>query len=267
MKNTSNVIAFIAIVGAAGTALAGNVANINGIVDGSRTFNDFPNSNLSVVNNYPSSVLISESNFGIGNFANRHIMWFSDDAGSSRVDFDYADAFDLCITMDLDSENVEGREAGFQADLFGFGFFGVLPNGEIAAFGSILPFQSFGVVANPTDPLHLRMIHRPGDGDGTIEGVGSTPSTIEYLYDNGGGWISSGQIAFGNGEGGIPDSFAFNLGFGIQARGTHGTLGGKDEVPATPYSVLFSNIRTEVPAPGTVGVLGLAGLVGLRRRR
>lgn len=267
MKNTAHVIAFIAAAGAAGTVLAGTVGNINGVVDASRTFNDFPNSNLSVLNNYPSSVTISESDFGIGNFANRHIMWFSADAGSTRVDFDYADAFDLSITVDLDSSNVEGREAGFQADLFGFGFFGVLPNGEIAAFGSILPFQSFGVVANPLDPVNLRMIHRPGDGDGTVEGVGSIPSTIEYLYDTGSGWVTSGQIAFNTGEGGIPDAFSFNLGFGIQARGTHGTLGGKDEIPGTPYSVLFSNIRTEVPAPGAVGVLGLAGLMGLRRRR
>jgi len=267
MNNASHVVALIVAVGATGTALAGNVANINGVVDARRTFNDFPNSNLNITNNYPASVLISESDFGVGNFANRHIMWFSADGGTSRVDFDYADAFDLCITMDLDSENVQGREAGFQADLFGFGFFGVLPNGEIAAFGSILPFQSFGVVANPTDPLHLRMIHRPGDGDGTVEGAGSTPSTIEYLYDNGGGWISSGQIAFNNGEGGIPGSFNFNLGFGVQARGTQGTFGGKDEFPGTPYSVLFSNIRAEVPTPGVVSVMGVAGMLGLRRRR
>lgn len=267
MKRVTLVSVFM-LCGACATASAGIATAINGVVDARRTFNDFPSSTLNIVNNYPTSVSISEGPFGVGGFANRHIFFYSSDAGATRTDFDYADAFDLCIDVDLNGSNLEGREAGFQADLFGFGFFGVLPNGEVAAFGSILPFHSFGLVGNPDLPTHLRMIHTPGSGDGINPlPSGGTPSTIEYLFDQGGGWVSSGPIAFNTGEGGIPSNFNFNLGFGIQARGTQGPFGSQDEVPAVPYDVTFSNFRNSIPTPGAMSVLGLAGLAGLRRRR
>lgn len=264
MKSFATVLSVLAF---AGSAFAGVVGNINGVVDARRTFNDFASSTLNIVNNYPASVSVNESNFGVGNFANRHIFWFSDDAGSSRVDFDYADAFDLCITADLDSSDFEGREIGFQSDLFGFGFFGALPNGEIAAFGSILPFHTFGNVLPAGTPVHLRMIHRPGTGDGINPlPVGGTPSTIEYQYDSGSGWISSGQIAFNNSEGGVPETFTWNLGFGIQATGVQG-VNTPNERPGSEYTARFTNIRAEIPAPGAVTAFGLLALTGLRRRR
>lgn len=260
-------IGLVVVCGAAATASAGVATGINGVVDGRRTFNDFPSSNLNIVNNFDTSVSIAEGPFGVGGFANRHIFWYSGDAGTTRMDFDYADAFDLSFTVDLNGSNLEGREAGFQADLFGFGYFGCLPNGEIAAFGSILPFHSFGLVGNPDAVTQLRMIHTPGTGDGVNPIGGGTPSTIEYLFNQGSGWVSSGPLAFTTGEGGIPSNFAFNLGFGIQARGTQGPFGSQDEVPAAAYDVTFSNFSQNIPAPGAAGVFGLMALAGLRRRR
>lgn len=265
--NLRTAVSVFILAGACATASAGIASGINGVVDARRTFNDFPSSTLNITNNYPTSVTVSEGPFGVGGFANRHIFWYSGDAGATRMDFDYSDAFDLSMTLDLNGSNLEGREAGFQADLFGFGYFGCLPNGEIAAFGSILPFHSFGLVGNPDAVTQLRMIHVPGTGDGVNPIGGGTPSTIEYLYNQGSGCVSSGPKAFTTGEGGIPSNFSFNLGFGIQARGTQGPFGSQDEVPAVPYDVTFSNFSNSIPAPGAAALLGMIGVAGLRRRR
>ncbi len=134
-----------------------------------RIFNDYPNSTLNITNNYDTSVVIDETNFGAGGVRQpSHSAYFSTDGGATGHDFNYADSFDLSFTMLNSSDPAAGREAGFQTDLFGFGFFGSLPhNGEIAAFGSILPFHSFGAgLWTPGTSINLRMIHRPGDGDG-----------------------------------------------------------------------------------------------------
>ncbi|MFG0244654.1 MAG: hypothetical protein ACF8MF_01205 [Phycisphaerales bacterium JB052] len=239
-------------------------ASVNDIAsfdDNPRIFNDFADSNLSLVSNYDamgSSVSLYEDNYGTGGFANRHATWFAD-AGTNRVDFDYGDAFDMQMTMQINqASNVGNVEAGFQADLFGFGLFGALTsNGEIAAFGSVLPFHSFGTgLYNIGDELMLRMVHTPGDG----EGIGA-PSTIEYMYNNlttGSGWVSSGAIDFTTTEGGIPSSFDMFTGVGAQINSP-----ASDAV----VDISYSNIITSVPTPATLGLLGLAGLGSARRRR
>jgi len=225
----------------------------NNIVVVPRLFNDYPSSELTITNNYPSDVTINERNFGSGGFANRHTAWWSTDNGATPHGFGYADAFDLSFTVDLDASPAQGREAGFHSDLFGLGIFGVLPNGEIASFGSILPFQSFGNVWTPGTATTLRMIHRPGDGDGTTPG--SIPSTIEYFYDTGSGPVSSGLKPFTNTEQGIPAGFSLLLGFGVQ---NAGGVGGES-------NAVFTNFA--VPGPGAGLGLGLFGLLAVRRRR
>lgn len=218
-----------------------------------RIFNDYPNSTLTIFNKYPNQVVFNESNFGSGGFANRHTAFFSDDGGTTPIDWNYGDAFALGFTLDLDATPATGREAGFHADLFGLGFFGVLSNGEIAAFGSILPFHSFGNVWTPGTPVRLTMIHTPGNGDGVTPGT--IPSTMEYKYDAGAGIVSSGAIPFNTGEGGIPSNFPFYLGFGVQNQGAPGGSSNAD----------FRNVI--VPAPGAAALLGLGGLLAMRRRR
>ncbi|MBC7771085.1 MAG: hypothetical protein H7210_01190 [Pyrinomonadaceae bacterium] len=235
------------------TAVASARPVPNGVVAVDRLFNDYPNSTLTVTNNYPAQVQWNETNFGNGGFANRHARYFSADGGASAIDWNYADAFDLALTVDLDATPVGGREAGFHTDLFGLGIFGVLPNGEIAAFGSILPFHSFGNVWAPGTPVRLQMIHTPGNGDGVT--AGTIPSTIEYRYDLGAGAISSGAIPFTTTEGGIPSNFNFLVGFGVQNAGAAGGTSNAN----------FTNIV--VPAPGAAALLGLGGLAMIRRRR
>ena len=238
----------LATVAVAGMATA---QPYNGLQVNERVFNDFPGSTLSVVNMYPSSLTISESNFGAGNFANRHMAYASEDAGATAAAFDYEDGFDFCVTMNLNASPVDGREAGIMTDLFGFGFFGALPNGEIAAFGSFLPFYTFGnVYTNGTD-VDLRMIYTPGAGEGV-----APASTIEYIIDTGSGPISSGAIEFTNTELGIPSGFGAKIGVGIQSQGN----------PGGSVDVAFTDFKFVVPAPAT-GVLAACGLIAASRRR
>ncbi|MDX2114482.1 MAG: hypothetical protein SFZ24_02515 [Planctomycetota bacterium] len=241
-------------------ASAGTIGAIDSVKLNERIFNDRFDSTLNFVSNYPSDVRLTETGFGPGGFANRHSAYYSADGGASNLDINYEDAFDFSVTVNhIASQNV-AVEAGFHADLFGFGYFGQLPNGEIAAFGSILPFHSFGVVPY-ADTIHLRMIHRPGSGNGVdplpVDGV---RSSFEYLYSfDGINYVSSGLKEMGGNEGGIPSNFNFFVGFGAQ----HNAAAETGAVADT----IFNNIRVAVPAPAGVALAGLAGLAGLRRRR
>lgn len=249
------------LMGVSAVAGASGVNDIASFVDTPRLFNDFSGSNLlfsSTYNSSGSTLSIHEDSYGTGGFANRHASWFGD-SGGNKVDFNYGDAWDMQLTMQINqASDVGAVEAGFQADLFGFGMFGVLTgNGEIAAFGSILPFHSFGTgVYSVGDEVMLRMVHNPGDG----ENIGA-PSTMEYMYNNlttGSGWVTSGAIDFTTTEGGIPSSFDMFTGVGAQINspGANGVV-----------DINFSNITTAIPAPGALGLLSLAGLGVARRRR
>jgi hypothetical protein len=246
---------------ASSMAAASGAGDIAGFIDQPRLFNDFAGSSLTYTSFYNpagSSVMLHEENYGSGGFANRHATWFGD-GGPNKVDFNYEDGFDMQMTMQINQATGVGNiEAGFQADLFGFGLFGVLSaSGEIAAFGSVLPFHSFGAgVYNVGDEVMLRMVHSPGAGQ-----FSGTPSTMEYMYNNlttGSGWVTSGLIDFTTTEGGIPSSFDFFAGVGAQIN---------SPAPDAVVDINFSNITTAVPAPASLGLLSLAGLGAARRRR
>ncbi len=251
----------------AGLAIAGSatadVTDINGIVAFNRIFNDRPASTLVVTNNYPTSYRIQESDPGAGGFANRHTGYYSNDGGATRRDFDYNELFDISVTMNLTTDPVSGvSESGFQFDLFGLGRFGVITaDGRIEADGSVIPNFNFGpgIIQNGT--VSLRMIHRPGSGNGfTPIGAGQR-STMEYLYDIGSGYVSSGLVEFNNTEGGIPE-IPFNdfyIGVGSQNNFSSG-LNSADALFTN-----FSNLA--VPAPSAAALLGLGGLLVARRRR
>lgn len=241
-------------------AAAGSTfASYNGAHVVERIFNDRPDSTLTVTNNYPASIRFEESNFGPGGFANRHSAYLSEDGGATNSDIDYGDAFDITVTVNHTLQTNVGVEAGIHADLFGFGYFGQLPNGEIAAFGSIFPFVSFGIQPYGAS-IDLRIIHDPGDGDG-INPIGAgARSTFQYGYNLGSGWVFSSQLTMGGTEGGIPSAFPFYLGFGVQ----HNAAAETGSIADTLFKDI---IVSKVPAPGAMALVGLAGLVGLRRRR
>lgn len=254
----ASVVAVLMVSGAA----SAQVSAINGMTAIPRYFNDRPNSNLVITNNYPSFFQIFEDNPGAGGFANGHMGAFSTNGGASAYDFNYGDAFDVIATLhinDLVPFSV-GGEAGFKFNLFGIGHFGILPNnGEIAAFGGILPFHTFGAGTWTSEDVELRMIHTPGNGNG-LPGGFTVPSTMEYMYSLGGGpWVTSGPIPFSNLEGGIPDVAGnpLYMGVGVQNNWGAGLI---------TSDVIFKDIRITVPAPG-VGVMAVAGLLAFRRRR
>ncbi|USN99658.1 MAG: PEP-CTERM sorting domain-containing protein [Phycisphaeraceae bacterium] len=253
-------IALLAVCGMVAGATAA-VSDIASFVDAPRTYNDFGGSTLAFSSSYSPNagmVSIDESNYGSGGFANRHMAWYGD-AGASKVDFDYGDGWDMKMTMRVNTADSVGNvEAGYQFDLFGFGLFGVLTTtGEIAAFGSVMPFHSFGQgLYNVGDEIMLRMIHRPGAGEGNL----SDKSTMEYMYNNlttGSGWVTSGEIDFTTNEGGIPSSFPFYVGAGAQINQPDATLG--------HANIEFYDMM--IPAPASLALLGLGGLVATRRRR
>jgi len=244
---------------AAAPVAFGQVSNVDGFVDQPRLFNDFGGSDLSYSSDFAAGTLsIVESGYGSGNFANRHTAWFGE--GGSWYDFDYGDRFEISTTLQInEATDVGNVEAGIQADLFGFGLFGVqTASGEIAAFGSTLPFFSFGSgLYNVGDVVMLEMIYTPGPAES-----GAPVSTIEYLYNNvttGSGWVSSGLIDFSNGEGGFPSAFTQNFGIGAQINQPNATTGSVD--------IQFSNTSIVVPAPGAIAAVGLAGGLMARRRR
>ncbi len=262
MKLTAALLATATVAGIAGTTLARPLApgDINGVNEVPYFFADRPDSNLTITNNFPTSYEIDENNFGAGGFANRHTAWFSDNGGASARDFNYDDAFNFRLDLTVTSADV-GVETGFQLDGFGLGIFGLLGNGEIVSFGTLFPFFSFGIVApsNYQGSLSLQMIYRPGDGNGVDPlPVGGNPSTVEYLYDLGGGLVSSGLVPFSTAEGGIVNAANMLIGFGVQNNLADPVTGASD--------VLFQNIKT-LPTPGALALAGCVGLIGLRRRR
>jgi hypothetical protein len=262
MKFTAALLATATVAGIAGTTLARplGTGDINGVFEVPYLFVDRPDSVLTITNNFPSSYEIDENNFGDGGFANRHTAYFSTDGGASPLDFGYDDGFDLCINISVATLDVTS-EVGFHADGFGLGVFALLGNGEIASFGTLLPFHSFGLVTAPNyqGDLSLRMIHRVGDGNGVDPlAPGANPSTIEYLYDIGGGWISSGLVPITTGEGGIPTGANMLIGFGTQNNGADPITGASN--------VLFTDVKA-IPTPGALALAGCVGLIGLRRRR
>lgn len=257
---TKSIMSVVAVGAACGIASA-TVSDIGSFIDAARLFNDRPGSNLTFMSNFDpavGSVHIAENNYGAGGFANRHAAWFGDDPAANKVDFDFGDGWDMSMTMQIkDASNVDNVEAGFQFDLFGFGLFGGLTaNGEIAAFGSVMPFFSFGTgLFAVGDEVQLRMVHRPGDAQ-----FGSIPSTMEYMYNNvtqGSGWVSSGEVAFTTTEGGIPSAFDMYVGVGAQINNPDPTLG----------SIEINFTQISIPSPSGVALLGLGGLASARRRR
>lgn len=250
LQRSVAAIATLAIAGAA----SGAVQDINSVQQANRIFDDFTTTTLTVTDNYAASYRIEETGYVDesigGNFANKHGAFFSEDNGATRFDFDYGDSFLAKLTY-VDNSSGINVEAGFLTDLFGFGFFGGLPNGEVAAFGGTLPFHSFGTIYTPGDTIDLSMKYIAG----TAEGF--DPSRIKYgVQINGGGWAYSPAILFTNGEMGWPSAFTQYIGFGAQF---NNPIGGSADVT-------FSNIMI-TPAPGAAAMMGLFGLVGIRRRR
>ncbi len=255
MKRFCSCSALCLLAGAAllpAPALA-DIGDINSLVVNARFFNDYPDSDLTIVNNYPSLLSITEQNFGSGGFANRHDALFSAD-GTNPYLLQTSEGFDLTVSAMLDAGSVAPRkEAGIRFNFMGFdGLFIITSDGESAAFGGVLPFHTFGGSAyTPGTVAEMRVIYTPDDdpdpGDGDA-------STIEYILNG----TSSGPLNFGN----LENGFIPNTQFGV-----FGQFQPDDSNPGDFALLEYSNFTLiPEPAAGLLLVIGGLGVMAGRRR-
>jgi hypothetical protein len=241
------------VLGLAGETAA---AFVNGLKINERVINDFPGSTLVTTNNFPTRLDFGDSHFGVGGIANRHDALLSDDGGASAKVFGINDPFLVQTDVRLNVGNaVPRKEAGirFNSSVTGDVLFLVNSNhGEIVASGGGAPFYIFGSNGTgdgytPSDTIGMRMTYQPG-----------SPGTVIYEIDRGGGWESSGTLAWNNIEGGPVD---FNVGF-------YGLVTPHQNDPSDFMHVVFENmVATEIPEPSTLTLTALGLLVMCCRRR
>lgn len=253
-----------AVLACSGSALA-QYGAINSLAEANYWFADyFGRSNLTVTNNGLPGIRYEDRNFTGGGFANRHHSALAVNGTPFQFNRNAAFKFEVDVTI-----NGPGRtEAGIWLGTAPFfpnsananvGQFVMLPDnsGEIAAFGGVLPFfsnnQNPWDNGNPNPPgnmaravrgntVHLTMIYEP-----------SIPA-INYGVN---GVFTGFLQGFMNSFAGIDDGSLL----GVYVQGPNGapTQGDVD--------VQFSNLQIMVPAPASAALLGLGGLVALRRRR
>lgn len=246
-------------------------AQINGLHENPRFFNDFPGSTLTITNGNSvnlgagvSEVNIHDTDFTPpGGFANRHDVLLSSDGGASNHVFDIDDSFTVKAEVTLtDGFDAPRKETGIRINSPVTGDVLFLVNsdaGEIVAFGGGAPFHLFGNNGGgdgytPGDTI-LMGISVAASGDGP----GGAPNRINYFIDrhDGMGIIESGFQAYSNLELG---STMANVGFYAQVQPDPST----DFINANFNDIMYS----PVPEPAALGLIALAllgFLIGRRR--
>lgn len=228
-----------------------------------------------------------------GNFANRHFAWFSSDNGATPHSFDFTDGFTASARVTVRTTNVawaigtRSIEAGFWAhvprrdDNTGNPFIDeggifTVTNGTTFLGGAGLPFYLAGEGGfnNPSNPpFFTGALQTDGSTEGWMDQtLIYTPPTmssnafIRMIVTDGVSGVTkdSGPIEWFNSVDGFGDNSNYwNPGtiFGFRFQNAPQNLDADTSVHHT-----ISNISI-VPTPGVASLLGLAGLVGLRRRR
>jgi hypothetical protein len=244
-------------------------AQINGLVNDPRVFNDHPTSILTMVNSNsvnPGSASIDDVFTEGDQGANRHDVLLSSDSGATPHTFDIADMFTMKAEVTLsDGTDSPRKEAGLRLNSPVTGDVLFIINsdaGEIVAFGGGAAFYLFGNNAGangytPGDTILMGMTYR-----GNTSGTAATPATMEYFIDRTpaipGGIETSGPLAFSNLEFG-----AVNFEAGFYAQGQ--SSGDGDYVNAEFTNIMYM----VVPEPMTIStsVIGIVGLAFMFRRR
>ncbi len=231
-----------------GTLASAAITDVDSALIETRIWNDYPDSTLTTTNNFPSSIVIDESDFGTGGWANKHVAWLSADGGASKYMLSNSEDFAISVDITLEAAATAPRkEAGFRFDTYGGeGLVNVTTDGEVAAFGGPLPFYTFGGSAYTLGTtVNLGVIYKAPSG--------GSPGTIEYILDG----VSSGPLNFTNLEQGIINSS--KVGFALQNQVDTNN-------PADYGKVTYSNFVVDVPEPASALLLTLGGLTFLRRR-
>lgn len=132
-----------------------------------RVFNDNPLSNLTITDQYPSYLEFLET--GLNVWINRHVWYFSPDGGATDSSFDNNEYWNIAmdVTIDRLQGSVHRQEAGMYFNYNGWdGQFMVASDGEVAVFGYMLPFHTFGNIytAGDTITIGMRYFYDPTDG-------------------------------------------------------------------------------------------------------
>lgn len=246
------------VVAATGSAAFAQVSTINGLnSSATRWFNDLPGTNLTVTNNGLAGVRWQETSTGGGGFANRHYAALS--VNGTPYQFGAAESWQL--TVDMIARGPVISEAGIQIGTTPFfpssfgadvGNFVVIPgNTEIASFGGQMPFFS----------------NNQPENSGMARGALNTPYRLQIIYvgtADGGPFVKYGVNGVFTAPVNAGGTFAgWNPGttVGVYTQNNFNSAAGSADAE-------FSNISIiGIPAPASAGLLGLGGLVALRRRR
>lgn len=244
----------LALISAAGA----QPVTFNGLNVNPRVFNDYPDSNLTITNNYPASATIHESfpTTPPMKFANRHDLLLSSDGGNTAAIFNNNESFDISADFTLtDGSDSPRKEAGLRVNssIGGDGQFIINSDGhEIVAFNGPFPFFKFN---NPPNSINYTT------GQTITLGMkyDAVAHTIDFRVKQGGQSFDSGPLAFSNTENGIIDG---------STAGFYGQFS-----PAAPGdfgNVALANMAataTVVPEPIGIAVLGAMAVALIARRR
>ena len=230
--------------------------NINGLNVNPRVFNDYPDSNLTITNNYPTSATIRDvfPTTPSGKFANRHDLLLSTDSGNTAASFNNNESFDIRADVTLtDGSDTPRKEAGLRVNssVGGDGLFIVNSDAhEIVAFGGPFPFFRFNnATFNYTtgDTITMEMVYD------------AAAHTMDYSVTKGATHMDSGPLAFSNLENGVIDG---------STAGFYGQF--SPSAPNDFGNVVFANIAATanvVPEPVGIAAFGALAVALLARRR
>ncbi len=276
-------VAILVTLAAAGAAVASDISQVNGYRVDMRVFNDFPDPIAAAsfgpaggpFTNAPAPASFTQTpasslqmnhyfqNGAVGNFANKHVGYFSQDGGATQYGHNVAQSFTIDMDVRINATSIGPRkEGGIRVEnprpALGYtdeGLVLVASDGEVAVFGGVMPFHTFGNVYTANTTAHMSFQYfAPGTAHATLGGYRLVfTDTVTGVHD-------TGLKLWGAGE---PDGTAgYNTGtrFGLVSQAQ------RNPFVADSAEMIYSNVSL-VPAPSALALLGLGGLVAGRRRR
>ena len=214
-RNSYSSLAFAAVValGLVASSLAiaadnvvcpGYTPNPNSVVVTPRVWGDCPTSTLTIVNNYPALLSISDTDEGCVGWTNLHLWALSED-GSAPAVFENCSHYRLSAVFNgSGSQAANGAAEGglrispWWSDTDGRFNVRIGGNGEIACFGGRLPFYSFtsawGVSYVPGTDIWMEIVYAPRSL------TQADPATIVYKIFYQGNFYYSPYLPFDQGN-------------------------------------------------------------------